>query len=195
MEYQNPWIAIWTKPRNTMAQIAAENPNQSLWILAAIYGFNSLMNLFQSIALGQAMTPMGILVLAILVAPFWGYINLSVWSWFVSFTGKWLKGQGNFTEVRSACAWSSVPLLVNIPLWLLMVALFGHQLFLNFPDAGILIAKIVTSIWSFIIYLNALAAVQKFSMLRTIGNLILAGIVLLALLIVFRTALGYFLGV
>lgn len=203
---QNPWLTIWTKPRDTMAQIARENPNRSIWVLSGIYGFCSLMNLFQSIALGQVMAPLGIVILAALLAPFWGYLNFSVWSWFVSFTGKWLKGQGSFTEVRSAYAWSSVPMLINIPLWLLMVALFGHQLFLNFPDAAflpaaqvhilfsILVVKVIAAVWSFVIYLNALAVVQNFSMLRTIGNLVLAGASLFVLFIALWTALAYFMG-
>lgn len=206
MEQHNPWLTIWTKPRATIAQITAENPNRSLWALAAIYGFCSLMNLFQSIALGQIMAPIGIIILAAILSPFWGYLNFTVWSWFVSFTGKWLKGKGTFTDVRAAYAWSSVPILINIPLWLLMVVLFGHQLFLNFPDAahlpssqinilfGILIVKVIVAVWSFVIFLNALAEVQQFSMLRTIGNLIIAGIILSALFIVLWSALGYFMG-
>jgi hypothetical protein len=124
------------------------------------------------------------------VAPFWGWINLSVWSWFVSWVGKWFKGQGSFTTVRSAYAWSCVPLIINVPLWLLMVALFGHQLFLNFPNAHlmpngevlllfiILVIKVILAVWSLVIYLNALAEVQKFSILRAILNVVVSGVIL-----------------
>lgn len=206
MEQHNPWLTIWTQPRSTIARIVANNPNRSLWWLAGIYGFCSLMNMFQSMALGSAMSPVGILILAIVIAPLWGWINFSLWSVFVAWVGKWLKGVGTFTTVRSAYAWSCVPIIVNIPLWLLMVVLFGQQLFLNFPDAhlmpnnqmlllfGILIIKVILAIWSLIIFLNTLAEVQKFSILRAILNVIIAGVILGIVLFVVWSVLFYALG-
>jgi hypothetical protein len=186
----NPWIAIWTKPRQTISHIIGQNPNRSLWALATIYGFCSLINMAQSMILGTAMNLWGILLLTLILAPFWGYINFSVWSWVVYLVGKCLKGSGRFVDVRAAYAWSSVPLAVNIPLWLLMVALFGHQLFLEPPDSHllpnslvillflILIVRMGLSVWSLVIYLNGLAEVQQFTILRAIVNVVLAGILL-----------------
>jgi len=203
---QNPWISIWVKPRATIARLVEDNPNRSLWLLAAIYGFCSLMNLFQSAALGNAMGSVGVLILAIILSPFWGYISFTIWSWFVSWVGKWFKGQAPFTHIRSAYAWSCVPITLNIPLWLLMVILFGHQLFLNFPDAHllkdsqvlllflILIAKVILAVWSLVIYLNALAEVQKFSVLRAILNVIVAGVILAVILFVLWSLLIYAIG-
>lgn len=191
----NPWINIWTKPRQTMAHIIAENPNRSLWTLAAIYGFHSLLGIFQSMMLGAAMSPLGILILAALLSPLWGYVNFSVWSWAVAFTGRWFKGAGSFVEVRSAYAWSSVPILGTIPFWLLLTALFGQQLFLNFSEThlltsvqmgslfAMLIAKIIFSVWSIVIYLTAISEVQKFSLLKALLNVLVAAFVLIALFI------------
>ncbi|MBX7065726.1 MAG: YIP1 family protein [Parachlamydiales bacterium] len=206
MEHQNPWLSIWTKPRMTIRKIVAENPDRSLWWLAGIYGFCSMLNLFQSMTFGNLMGSIGILILAIILAPFYGFISFSVWSWFVFQTGKWFKGQGTFKSVRASYAWSCVPILINIPLWLLMVILFGHQLFTNFPDAhtlpntqifalfAILIAKIVVAIWSLVIFLNALAEVQQFSMVKTIFNVIVAGLILGVIFFILWSLLLYALG-
>lgn len=206
MEQKSPWLSIWTQPRATIARIVSENPNRSLWLLAAIYGFCALMNLFQSMALGNAMGTLGLLILAIIIAPFYGYVSFSIWSWFVSWVGKWFKGHGSFQTVRAAYAWSCVPIILNIPLWLLMVISFGHQLFMNFPDAHllpssqvlllfiILIAKVVLAIWSLVIYLNALAEVQKYSVLRAILNVVVAGIILAVIMFVIWSLLFYAVG-
>lgn len=206
MEFQNPWVSIWTHPRATISRIIAENPNRSLWWLAAIYGFCSLMNMFQTVALGSAASTLWILILAIVLSPFYGYICFAVWSWFVFGVGKWFKGQGTFRTVRAAYAWSCVPILVNIPLWLLMVIIFGHQLFLNFPDAHllptaqvlilflILIAKVVLSIWSLVIYLNALSEVQNFSVLKAILNVVVAGVILAMIFFILWSLLIYAVG-
>jgi hypothetical protein len=206
MEIQNPWVSIWTKPRATISKIVAENPDRSLWLLAAIYGFCSLMNMFQTVALGSALGIFAVIVLALILSPLYGYVSFSIWSWFVFQVGKWFKGQGTFKEVRSAYAWSCVPILVNIPLWLLMVFLFGHQLFLNFPDAHllstvqvfvlfiILIAKVVLSIWSLVIYLNTLSEVQSFSVLRAILNVVVSGLILSIIFFVLWSLLIYAVG-
>jgi hypothetical protein len=200
---ENPWITIWTRPRATIARIVSENPNRSFWWLASIYGFCSLLNLFQSMALGNAITPLGLLILAIILSPIYGYLSFSIWSWFVRIVGKWFKGQGSFQSIRAAYAWSCVPILINIPLWLLMVILFDHQLFTNFPNAEqlpnsmmtllfvILIFKVVLAIWSLVIYLNALAEVQHYSILRAILNIIVAGVILTAVVFVLWSLLFY----
>jgi hypothetical protein len=199
----NNWLSIWTKPKETIARVVAENPNKGLWVLAWIYGFCSLMNLFQSAVIGNSLGIGAILVVAIVLAPLWGYASFCVWSAVVHWVGKWFKGQGTFKTVRAAYAWSCVPIAVNVPLWLLMVALFGHQLFLNFPDAHlmpqssimimfvILIIKVILAVWSLVIYLNALAEVQGFSVLKAILNVVVAGVILGVILFVIWSLLGH----
>lgn len=191
MESQSPWISIWVRPRATIAQIAQTEPNRSLWLLAAIYGFSSLLNLFQSASIGASLSPLAIFILALVVSPIWGYISFAIWSWVVCWVGRLFKGKGTFQTIRCAYAWSCVPFALNIPFWLIMAAVFGNQLFLNFPEGYllggwqltllflILISKMILAIWSLVIYLNGLAEVQQYSVLRAIFNVIVAGILLL----------------
>jgi hypothetical protein len=182
------WRSIWTHPRETIRQIVKENPKRSLFYLAAIYGFAALLSTFQSLALGSHISAMAIFLIALIFSPLWGYIVFSVWSWVVMWTGKWLKGKGDFQKIRAAYAWSCVPLIGSGIVWILLILLFGASLFLNPPVdqflpragalllMGLLLAKVVFSIWSLVIYLNALSEVQGFSILRAIGNVIIAGI-------------------
>lgn len=203
---QSPWASIWVHPRSTIARIVAENPNRSLWLLAAIYGFSSLLNMFQSASLGSALGPLAILLIAIVLSPIWGYIAFAFWSWVVVKTGKWFKGEGTFETVRAAYAWASVPLILNIPLWLLMIFFFGGQLFLNFPEGYllsdgqitllffILISKVILAVWSLVIYLNALAEVQNYSVLRAILNVIVGGLIVGIVLVILWTLLLFLIG-
>ena len=201
MPEKSPWLSIWTKPRATIRRIVDENPKRSLWLLAAIYGFSSLLNSFQSVSLGFTLGLIPLVLVALILSPIWGFAVFSVWSWVISWTGRWLKGEGDFQKVRAAYAWSCVPLAVNDLLWLAMILFFGLPLFLNFPEHhyltdglatllfAILIGKVVLAIWSLVIYLNALAEVQRFSVLRAIGNVILAGLFISAALLIFWTLL------
>jgi hypothetical protein len=189
MSEKNPWISIWVEPRSTIRKIVLENPNQSIWPLGFIYGFLSLLNSFQSVAIGTMMGMVPVFIIALIIAPFWGYAAFSIWSWVVCRIGKWLKGEGDFRAVRAAFAWSCVPLVVNICLWFLMILFFGAAFFFHSQDVYpistqqtsllflILIAKVVVAVWSLVIYLNALAEVQNFSILRAIFNVIISWIV------------------
>jgi hypothetical protein len=189
----NPWFKIWIEPRATIARLIAESPNRGFWFLAVIYGFSSALNWFQSMMMGQRLGLMHIFTIAIIISPLWGYLGFSIWSWVVHFTGKWLKGQGTFKEVRLAYAWSCFPLIVNVILWFILSLLFGRSLFANFsPESQvlshgqvailflILFIRITAAIWSLVIYLNALAQVRQYSILRAIGNVIIAGLIVAA---------------
>lgn len=187
---KSPWISIWTEPRDTIRRIIALNPKRSIWLLAAIYGFSSLLNSFQSGSLGARMGIAPLFLLAVILAPFWGYLVFALWSWVIVWTGKLFKGQGNFQTVRAAYAWSCVPFAVTALLWVVLIVMFGHSLFTDFPQEHlltggqtallfcILIGKVVLVIWSLIIYLNALSEVQRFSILRAIGNVIVAALII-----------------
>lgn len=190
MNEKNPWLAIWTEPRATIRSIVAQNPNRSLWLLACIYGFSSLLNSFQSFGLGNQLGVGAIFVIALLLSPLWGYAVFSVWSWLVCWTGKLLKGQGSFRNTRAAYAWSCVPITLNGIIWIFMIFFFGQPLFSDqsqdyFLTNGqatflfiVLIVKVILAVWSLVIYLNALAEVQNYSVLKAIGNVILAAIIM-----------------
>ncbi|MBS0626223.1 MAG: YIP1 family protein [Verrucomicrobia bacterium] len=186
----NPWLEIWTRPRDTIRKIVAENPNQSIWLLAAIYGFGSLLNNAQTLALGHTISLFGIFIVTVLLCALWGYIFFSVWSAVVYWVGKLFKGQGTFQTVRAAYAWSCVPLIFNVFFWIVLGFVFGSELFMvnqGGPALGngflallfvVLISRLVLSIWSLVIYFNALAEVQQYSILKSILNVVIASILL-----------------
>jgi hypothetical protein len=191
MSGRSNWFTIWVSPRLTIRRIIAENPNRSLWTLATIYGFSSLLGTFQSFSLGSVLGMVPLFILALVIAPIWGYILFAIWSWMVSWTGRWLKGIGDFQTVRAAYSWSCVPILASDLIWIAMMVVFGSVLF-SVPAGGqailpqgqailllaLLFGKVILSIWSLVIYLNALAEVQGFSILRAIGNVVIAGVLL-----------------
>jgi hypothetical protein len=187
----NPWLEIWIRPRATIRRIVQENPSRSLWLLSAIYGFGSLLNNAQTLALGQKFTPLAIFLFAAILSPLWGYVFLSIWSAVVYWVGKCFKGSGTFQTVRTAYVWSCVPFIVNVISWIALTFLFGAHLFmlnsgnrelsenLVFFLFVILIVRLCMAIWSLVIYLNALAEVQNYSVLKAIFNVIVASIIML----------------
>lgn len=189
MSEKSVWLSIWVRPRETIRRIVDQNPKRNLWLLAGIYGFSSLLNSFQSLSFGSWMGIVPIFILALVFAPIWGYIVFAIWAYIVAFTGRWLKGLGDFQAVRAAYAWSCVPLLIGDVFWIGMMVFLGSSIFMNPPAEqvqpsgpamfllSLLLGKMVLSVWSLVIYFNALAEVQQFSVWRAIANVILAGII------------------
>jgi len=189
MSDDNPWLSVWVRPRDAIRSIIARNTNRSLWILAFIYGFTSLLNCFQSIPIALHLGIIPMLLISVILAPFWGYAFFAIWSGIVVWVGKLLKGQATFETARAAYAWSAVPLIGNIPLWLLLIFFYSHFLFFGMQDQIalpgaamllfiILIGKLVFAIWTIVIYLQMLSEVQQFSILRAIVNVILASLII-----------------
>lgn len=190
----NPYLGIWTKPRATMEQIR-RTPNRGLLLFCIINGLLLNINFAQSFAIQGGMNWGLLLLLSILLSPITGYINLTVANFFVFVTGKWLKGRATFRESRAALAWSSFPLLVNVITWFLLFSVVGVKLFappnellFTRPETfflfGVTIVQIVFSVWSLIVYFNALAFMQGFSVLRAIGNVVVATIFFLIVILI-----------
>ena len=96
--------------------------------------------------------------------------------------------------LRAAVAWSNVPSIVTLGMWALLLAVFGSQVFdKEFVQtqfigyqAGILflvmLVEMVVSIWGFVILLNTLAEIQKFSIWRALLNVVIPFVGVIALI-------------
>ena len=192
----NPWKNMWTKPKNTIRSIVNYNPNYRIWVLSFLYGFVTLISLAQKFSLGFSLNTYIIIAFSIIFAPIIGYVIFSFFAYVVFFTGKWLKGESKYIEVRSAIAWSNILMIVNVIFWLLLFIIFQGKLFQSFPISYqltnnetvflfvILFLQMVASIWTIVLYVNTLAEVQKFSLAKSILNILVATIILIALFFV-----------
>ena len=192
----NPWTQMWVKPKESIRKIINFNPNYRLFVLSYLYGFVSLISLSQSMSLGQAINIYFIILICLILAPVWGFLVFSFSSIFVYFTGKWLKGNANYQQIRAAIAWSNVPILGNLVLWVILFVLFGTKLFQNFPKEYMLtniqtaitfaisLLQLVLSIWVLILYINTLAEVQKFSIIKAIFNIIISVVIFIAIFMI-----------
>lgn len=181
----NPWIRMWVEPRQTIRQIVNINPRSGFFFLSSAYGFPIALNLAQSLSLAGGVPLWAIIVGAVLCCPFLGMIGISISSWLLKVTGKWIGGEGTFLSVRAAVAWSNVPSFVNVLSWIALLAVFGSQsLRREFSDSQFLgyqsgvvflvfLVQTVTSIWSFILLLRGLQEVQRFSIWRAFLNIVI----------------------
>ncbi len=181
----NPWLKIWIEPKKTIRTIVSTDSRFGLFILAAIYGLPLAFNFAQSFSLSSAVPVWAIVIGSLIVCMFLGLLGISISAWLLQWTGRWIGGRGNYQSVRAAVAWSNVPNIATIIMWVVLLGAFGGQVFnKNFSQmhfigyqAGILflvmLIESIASIWGFIILINTLAEVQGFSIWRALLNVLI----------------------
>ena len=186
----NPWTAIWMRPRATIQEIVATNPDKHVLALAGIAGVAQALDRASTQNAGDRMGVGTILAVALLAGPLLGIIGLYLWGLLTRWTGRWIGGQASARDIRAATAWSSVPVVLASVLWVPMLLLVGRDLFTSETprmDANPMVAlwilllfaiQFVAAIWSIIVFCKCLGQVQGFSAWRGLGNSVLAGLVI-----------------
>lgn len=192
----NPWFSIWTRPRATIQQIVDTHPTRLVLLLAAVAGFSQFLDRAVMRNLGDRMEWPMILAIAAVAGPVLGIVGLYIGGALLRWTGGWLGGRASMEQVRAAIAWSSVPLIWALPLWIPELALFGQDLFTKATprlDANPLLAvvligfglvELIIGIWAIVVFLKCLGQVQGFSAWRALGNALLAFLIVFTAILV-----------
>jgi len=182
----NPWVSMWTQPRATIQQIVEANPKRFVLPLAALVGFSHYLNRCSDKNAGEALEWPRIILLAGVIGPIFGLVFLYIGGWLLRWTGKWVGGNASLQNIRAAIAWSGVPTLWALLLWIPALLLFGQELFTK--ETPILSASsslsstflvyglidVVIVIWAFVVFLKCLGQVQGFSAWKAFVNGLLA---------------------
>jgi hypothetical protein len=202
-QVMNPWVSIWTKPRATIQQIIDTNPKHLVLLLATIGGFSTALDRASTRSLGDKLDWTMILLIVAIVGPIAGIITLYIGSALLRWTGKWIGGNASSQSIRAAIAWSTVPEILALVLWIPALALFGPEMFtseipsiqenpaLNIAFLSIAAVGITVGIWQFVIYLKCLGQVQGFSAWKALGNSFMAlMVVILPIVTIYVTLLA-----
>ncbi len=181
----NPWRSVWLEPRKTIRSIVRTDAKLYFWLLSWIYAFPILLHMAQNFSLGEVYSMALIVALAALAAPFVGWAFLSLFAVMLLWTGRWIGAQSNYLALRAAVSWSNVPNAINIVVWALLAIQFGSVLFTQgFMQmdlegsqltlvAVIFFVQVVLAVWTFVILLNTVAEVQKFSVWKALLNVVM----------------------
>lgn len=190
----NPWLSIWTEPRQTVRSIVKTDPKFGFVILSAIYGLPMALNLAQNFSLGVKVPLWAILIGSLIVCTLLGMIGISISTWLLHVTGRWIGGRGTFQTVRTAVVWSNVPNVVTILMWIVLLCTFGgavfNKQFSETPFVGyqagivfiVFLIQAVVSVWGFIILLQGLGEVQGFSAWKALLNVLIPFVIVVAII-------------
>jgi len=194
----NPWLWILIRPRATIRQIVDVDPQLHVMLLSCAYGINAVVGLNDGMPWRTGIGNMRYVVLlplALVAGPLLGIVSVSVISWCSRVAAGWVDGVASEHETQAALAWSMVAEIYTFPLTLATALATSPDVGLGLsPSAeGLIQLNLVVSLaarlWSLVLFVNALAEVNRFSRQRALlsmiaGFCIFAGaIVLLVLLI------------
>lgn len=187
----NPWVSIWTKPRATIQQIVDTNPEYLVSRLAAIDGFSLALGKADSMkSVGPEWEWPAVFLFAAIVGPIVGIIRLYIGSDLLRWTGTWIGGSASSQNIRAALAWSNVPTIWSLILWIPLFALSVTETptidatpSLEFFSLGLVAIVLSIGIWSYVVLLKCLGQVQSFSAWKALVNVILAWLVPIGLIL------------
>ena len=178
------WFTIWISPRATIRQIVSTDPHKFVIGIAWFVGALAALDLSVSGASSAwpahlphlpDLGPIGLAAAAFLIGVLsivglYGMASLYRWA------GEILGGTANIAEVRAAIAWGQVPGLYITSLVVALAALG-----LSTPtvppsfSAGSLL-EAIAGIWAFVISLQCLGEVHRFSAWRALGAIVLGNL-------------------
>lgn len=173
-------ISICIRPRETIQYIVDTHPKYLIFWLVILAPISTILHQFSLNHVGDSFQwPLMFLMVLILsgVVGLSGFYIISVLNYW---TGKWIGGKASLESIQAAMAWSLVPIIFSLSLWVLAIALCGYDLFtskepilsrsLSNTMMGILTTESILEIWFVIIYCKCLGQVQGFSAWRAWVN-------------------------
>ena len=186
-----PLLEMWIRPRDVVRRLVEENPEKGVVLLALVGGICHVLDRASGRSAGDQLPFWAILLLVAVFGPLAGLVKLHVGAALVHWTGRWLGGVGTPLHLRTAIAWGSVPMIVVLALWFPLLFIIGGEMFTDemprtesdLRRLALLLGSVgvqaALEVWSLVISVKAIAQIQAFSAWRALGNLVLAGMVVL----------------
>ena len=190
----NPWVSIWREPRGTIKNIVNYYGNKYVltlaFLTALVYNLNGLNNstFDVDITLLDIFYPVFLksLTLGLMAFYFYGFL--------LYLSGKLFKGKATQSEIYIAMAWSSIPTILGIFLWIPKLMLFGKEWFFEnselwdnelylYPALFIIFIDVILLVYSTGIFIITLSEVQGFSKWKAFFNSLFVFIIISVLML------------
>lgn len=189
------FLEMWTKPRKTIEQLIDINNRYGFVSLCFFYGFVQAVHFAQVMSLSSTFDLWKIILLVLVFSIPLGAAYFFVSAFVFYWIGKLIGGKGSFLDIRCAISWSNVTQVVSTALIVMMLVVFQNDFFSkvfveqtydNWPLVFViifLVGEVILSIWTFVIFVGAIAAAHRFSIWMSLLNQVL--VIALYLVLVF----------
>jgi hypothetical protein len=175
-----PWRAVWLKPRRVFRALATTPIGRGDYGLAAAQGTVNFLALCRGGSVAQAGGVAEILTAAFVVGPLTGILGLYLMTAVYVRLGQAAGGSATKAQIFHVLAYSGVPLVFSLGLWLIVAFLAGDSTCLETPRAGLdgflslllrlqLFAHGALILWSVLLQVMGLSEMQGLTVPRAFG--------------------------
>lgn len=190
------FIKIWTSPRLVFKYINDNNYDKFVTVLLILEGIAKTFDRASSLDIGDRTSLYTIIALSIIIGGLVGWISYYLYALMMSWTGKWLKGQGDTKSLLRMTAYAMSPTIITLILLIPQIVIFGNSIFQSKIDIlgngiiGIIIfytsvvIGLIILVWSVVIFVIGISEIQKLSIGKSILNMLLPSLIILIPIII-----------
>lgn len=178
-------VNLCFNPRGIIGRVLSAARYRFTLILAGGVGLTQAAGAVLDASDGGAFSALLKFLAVLIVAPPIGILLLYVRGFILHRAGRFLHGKAHHREVRTALAWSEIPLLLGGGVLLLQIVMGdlglaaaggagNHSLPVLLSQAGFGLLNAVFGLWAFSLLLHTIAEIQGFSMGRSLASILLA---------------------
>ncbi|MBK8367927.1 MAG: YIP1 family protein [Bacteroidetes bacterium] len=188
---QDVFTKIWTSPRKIFKYINETNYEKYFYLLLFLAGVSRGFDRASTKNMGDNLPLLTIVGFSIVLGGLLGWISFYLYAALVSWTGNWLKAEGDTKSIFRILTYGMLPSVIGTFLLIPQIAVYGNELFKSEGDitsAGLIPNLVVYScmflefalaIWTIILCVIGISEVQKLSIGKSIINALLPVIVIL----------------
>ena len=193
---------IWTSPRQVFKYINDNRYDKYVTILLVLSGISRSFDRASMKNMGDKMSIWGILGFSIILGGLLGWVSYYIYAGLVSWTGKWLKGQGDTSSILRMFSYAMLPSIIALIFLIPQIGIYGVEIFKADGDItsagwisnifvyGSMFLEVILGIWTIVFSVVGLSEVQKLTIGKSILNLLLPLFVILGpiliLVLIFR---------
>jgi hypothetical protein len=189
-----PFHDVWLKPRRVFRELASTPIGGIDYLLAAAQGMVNWLALARGESLGKSSSVLQIIATALAFGSIAGVLSFFLMAEVYRRLARSLGGEATRAQVFHVLAYSGIPMLVSLGLWLFIASLVGEPAFLETPspdsDRFVLLllgaqfaAHVALVLWSALLQIMGLSEIERISVAKAFG-LCLFGQLLVAFLAV-----------
>lgn len=195
-----PLHDVWLRPRRVFRELAGTPIGRLDYVLGAAQGAVSWLALCRAQSAGSGDSVADILGKALVIGPIAGVVGLYLMAAIYTQLGKRLGSKATRQQIFHVLAYSGVPMLASLGIWLVTAVLVGDSAFLQSPRANLepflslvlhaqFIAHGLLVGWSLLLQVMGLSEVMGIWMRRAFGAWLLGQVIAAAALFLFAILL------
>lgn len=173
---------MWAHPKTTLRKLVQQRKGLHLFLLSALYVLQESLYSAHFWSMGYRKAPWAIvgmfLLLAYPLGIVWLYLRTAVFYW----VGRGFSGKASFQELRVLVAWTQVPMIASLLLWLVVLLAYPGEAFWlhtqGVESLFLLLVLAILSVWSFVLQVAGSQELHHFSGKKALGYVVTCCIIM-----------------